>query len=89
MAANPFDEDSVLTAQVGGDHYRALGEYQPWLVLKHWLTPEEFRGFMKGTAIVYLAREQNKNGDEDIEKALHTLAGLMEMTQHEDGIEGV
>jgi hypothetical protein len=71
--------------QVGGSHYKDLGDYQPWLVLKAWLTEEEYRGFMKGTAIVYLARERNKGGDEDIEKACHTLAGLLEVIGGQNG----
>ena len=57
----------ALDTQVGGDHYKKLGVYQPWEVLKHWLTPEEFRGYMKGTAIAYLARERDKGGMEDID----------------------
>jgi hypothetical protein len=48
-------------------------------VLQHWLTPEELRGYMKGTAIAYLARERDKGGDIDIEKAMHTLQGLLEL----------
>lgn len=64
--------------QVGGDHYRKLGDMQPWNVLRAWLTPEEFRGFLKGSAIVYLARERDKGGDEDIRKALHTLQKMNE-----------
>ena len=67
--------------QYGGDHYKKLGAYQPWEVLKAWLTPEEFRGYMKGTAIAYLAREQSKGGDLDIAKAMHTLAGFLEMAE--------
>lgn len=70
---------SALDRQVAGDHYSKLGDYQPWEVLQHWLTPEEFRGYMKGTAIAYLARERDKGGDTDIEKALHTLQGLLEL----------
>ncbi len=70
---------SAKDTQVGDDHYKKLGDYQPWEVLKHWLTPEEFRGYMKGTAIAYLARERGKGGDTDIEKAEHTLAGLREL----------
>lgn len=54
--------DSVLEVQEGGDHYKKLGAYQPWEVLRAWLTPEEFRGYMKGTAIAYLARERDKGG---------------------------
>jgi hypothetical protein len=75
----PEAAPSALDTQVGGDHYKRLGDYQPWQVLKAWLTPEEFRGYMKGTAIAYLAREQQKGGDQDIEKAAHTLEGLIEM----------
>mgnify|MGYP000673962138 CR=1 FL=1 len=70
---------SVLDIQEGGDHYKKLGAYQPWEVLRHWLTPEEFRGYMKGTAIAYLAREQDKGGMLDIRKAGHTLQGLVEL----------
>ena len=74
-------EPSVLDTQVGGDHYKKLGAYQPWQVLKAWLTPEEFRGYMKGTAIAYLAREQDKGGTQDIAKAAHTLDGLLELME--------
>jgi hypothetical protein len=70
---------SVLYIQEGGDHYKKLGAYQPWEVLRRWLTPEEFRGYMKGTAIAYLAREQDKGGMLDIRKAGHTLQGLIEL----------
>lgn len=70
---------SVLDIQEGGDHYKKLGDYQPWEVLRRWLTPEEFRGYMKGTAIAYLAREQDKGGMLDIKKATHTLQGLTEL----------
>ncbi len=70
---------SALDVQEGGDHYKKLGAYQPWEVLRHWLTPEEFRGYMKGTAIAYLARERDKGGMVDISKAGHTLQGLVEL----------
>ena len=64
---NPLDE------QRGGDHYKQLGHYQPWEVAAAWLTPEELRGAMKFTVISYLAREQQKGGDLDIDKAHHTI----------------
>lgn len=67
--------------QVAGDHYQKLGDYQPWEVLRRWLTPEEFRGFMKGTAIAYLARERDKGGLVDIEKGTHTLQAFIEFEQ--------
>ena len=71
--------ESHLDTQHGGDHYKKLGDYQPWQVLKVWLTPEEFRGYMKGTAIAYLAREKDKGGDLDVKKATHTLQAFIEM----------
>lgn len=77
--APPQVPPSALDTQVGGDHYKKLGDYQPWEVLRHWLTPEEFRGYMKGTAIAYLARERDKGGMQDIAKAAHTLTGLTEL----------
>lgn len=67
--------------QIGGSHYRKHGIYQPWDVLTAWLTPEEYRGWQKGTAIVYLARERDKNGDQDIEKAGHHIHKLVEVLQ--------
>jgi hypothetical protein len=73
---------SALSEQVGGDHYKKLGEYQPWEVLRRWLTPEEFRGYMKGSAIAYLARERDKGGSEDIAKAEHFLRALREMAEN-------
>lgn len=65
--------------QHGGDHYAKMPtDMQPWNVLKHWLTPEEYRGWQKGVAIVYLARERDKGGDLDIQKAIHHLERLAE-----------
>lgn len=76
----PLATPSALNTQHGGDHYKKLGDYQPWQVYKVWLTPEEFRGYMKGTAIERLARERHKGGDLDIQKATHTLQAFLEMT---------
>jgi hypothetical protein len=47
--------------QVGGDHYQNMG-LQPWDAMEAWLTPEEFRGFLRGSAIKYLARAGKKGG---------------------------
>lgn len=64
--------------QEGGTHYKDMGDFQPWDVLQHWLTPEEYRGYQKGVAIAYLARERSKGGDQDIKKAAHHLQRLIE-----------
>lgn len=77
------EKRSALNAQEGGDHYKKLGAYQPWAVLHKWLTPEELKGFAKGTVIAYLAREQDKGGRLDIQKAAHTLQIYLELTQDE------
>jgi len=72
-----FNVAEASTMQVGGDHYRQM-QVQPWDALKAWLTPEEYRGYQKGTAISYLARERSKGGDIDIRKAIHHLIKLEE-----------
>ena len=59
--------------QVGGDHYTRL-EIQPWEAMQAWLTPEEFRGYLKGNVIKYLAR--TKNPKDDLLKAQHYLEKL-------------
>ena len=72
--------DPQVTAnekQVGGDHYKKLG-VQPWDAMQSWLTPEEFRGFLKGNAIKYLARRKNVD---DLQKALHYLEKLNEVSE--------
>ena len=69
----------ALDYQVDGDHYIQLGDYQPWKVLQAWLTPDEFRGYMKGQAIAYLVRERSKGGADDVAKAQHYLHGLLDL----------
>ena len=71
-------DESALTRQVGGSHYKDM-DVQPWEALEAWLTEEEYRGYHKGVAISYLAREQQKGGLEDIKKAIHHLQRLVEV----------
>lgn len=68
-------------SQEGGDHYKKYGDYQPWQVFAKWMSPEELKGYMKGTVIAYLAREQDKGGELDIKKALHTIQLYLEVKQ--------
>lgn len=75
---------SALDEQVGGDHYKKLGEFQPWSVLHKWLTPEELKGFMKGTVISYLQREADKGQREGIRKAHHTMSLYLELTENDE-----
>ena len=46
---------SALDKQEGGDHYKKLGQYQPWEVLSKWLTPDELRGQVIKASIVLTA----------------------------------
>lgn len=41
------------------------------------LTPEEFRGYIKGNAIKYAWRERHKGGDESLRKAMWYLDRLL------------
>jgi len=66
--------------QIGGDHYKKMA-IQPWNALKEWMTEEQFNGFLKGSAIVYLARCDSKGGLEDIKKARHYLDKLIEVSE--------
>ncbi|UOF76717.1 hypothetical protein [Caudoviricetes sp.] len=63
--------NDTLKKQIGGEHYKNMA-IQPIEFLKACLTPEEFRGYIKGTAMVYLARQKDDT-DQDIAKAMHTL----------------
>lgn len=74
-----LNERGASSHQEGGDHYAKMQhDMQPWNVLSQWLTPEEYRGYQKGVAIAYLAREASKGGDMDIRKAIHHLQRLVE-----------
>ena len=66
--------------QVGGDHYKRLA-VEPWDAMKAWLSPEEFRGFLKGNVIKYLARTKGEN---DIQKAGHYMERLLEEMDGKD-----
>lgn len=68
---------SANDKQVGGNHYKGLN-IQPWDAMQSWLTPEEFRGFLKGNAIKYLARRKNAD---DLQKAQHYLEKLNEVSK--------
>jgi len=56
-------------------HYRQ-GSIETIDAIKAALTPEEFRGYVKGNAMKYVWRERNKGGDQDLEKAAWYLNRL-------------
>jgi hypothetical protein len=69
---------SANDRQVGGAHYTSK-TIQPWEAMESWLTEEEFKGFLKGNVIKYMARCDDKGGKIDLEKASHYLDKLVDM----------
>lgn len=64
--------------QVSGTHYKDMG-MQPWAVMQAVLTPEEFRGFLKGNVIKYAMRQGKKSDTDDSGKAKHYAQKLNEV----------
>ena len=65
--------------QVGGDHYKNM-PIEPWELMAAVLTPEEFRGFLKGNVIKYSLRAGRKLGSmDDADKARHYMMKLNEL----------
>ena len=50
-------------------HYGGDTPFEVIKVLRNWLTPEEYIGFLRGNYIKYLARFHMKGGLEDLRKA--------------------
>lgn len=75
---------SADSRQVGGSHYRDM-QMQPWDVMQAVLTPEEFRGFLKGNVIKYAMRQGKKEGTDDAGKAQHYAQKLAEIDAQEGG----
>jgi hypothetical protein len=67
--------------QESGDHYKTMA-VQPWTAMQAWMTPEQFRGYLLGSAIAYLGRfnadAPGKGGLADVRKARHVLDKLIE-----------
>lgn len=64
--------------QIGGEHYTSK-IIQPWAAMEAWMSAEEFKGFLRGNAIKYLARCNDKGGIEDVLKARHYINKLIEV----------
>jgi hypothetical protein len=64
--------------QVGGEHYQNKA-VQPWDAMQAWMTDEQFKGFLWGNVIKYIARWQDKGGIEDLRKARHYMDKLIEV----------
>lgn len=64
-----------MADKINPDHYKNGGiETIDYLRAK--LSPEEFRGFLKGNAMKYLSRAEMKGGEEDYKKAMWYVSML-------------
>jgi hypothetical protein len=62
-----------LTKQVGGSHYKNL----PIQPMSYSIANQ--LGWAEGEVIKYVTRWRNKNGVEDLKKAIHCLEALIEL----------
>lgn len=63
--------------QVGGDHYKKGGSHQHW----DFISVSYGSGYLVGCATKYLTRWRDKNGIEDLKKAVHYCQKLREMAE--------
>lgn len=63
--------------QHGGDHYKKL-DPEPWNVITAWKL-----GYLDGTALKYIARWKDKNGIEDLRKAIHFLQKTIDVYEQD------
>lgn len=79
-----FNGTTADDLQFGGTHYKDMSP-QPWGVMQALLTPQEFRGFLKGNMIKYAMR-QGKKDSPDAQKYQHYEKKLAEVTGGETWI---
>lgn len=65
--------DTALSQQVGGSHYKNMTIQPVEFIEKNNL------GFCAGNVIKYICRYKNKNGIEDLKKARHYIDLLIEI----------
>jgi hypothetical protein len=66
-------EEDLRGYQCGGGSHYTSKLIQPWDAMQSWMTEDQYRGFMLGNVIKYIARFQEKGGKTDLEKARHYL----------------
>jgi len=69
---NPIFFMNIFKKQVGGTHYKDMAIQPATFINKNKLL------FAEGNAIKYICRHKNKNGKEDILKAIHYLEMILE-----------
>lgn len=66
-----------MTDETNPDHYRQ-GAVECIDALRSMMTPEEFRGHCKASAVAYIWRERHKQGDLSLRKAIWYLEAALE-----------
>lgn len=66
-------------------HYNT-GNIEVIDIIEDQLSPEEFRGYIKGQVFKYICRESHKNGLEDLEKARWYLDRLIRSLHNDKDI---
>lgn len=72
---------SANDRQHGGDHYKKM-PIQPW----DFIVANDI-GFLAGNAIKYVARYKDKNGIEDLKKAIHFIEKLIEVEEENEQVQ--
>lgn len=63
-------------------HYNS-GKIEVIRIMEDQLSPEEYRGYIKGQVLKYITRERHKNGLEDLKKAAWYLNRLIKKMERE------
>lgn len=83
--SKPVKDLPCFAQQVGGAHYKAMGEAQPWMVAAHRYSDDELRGAMMLTVDGYLSRRKGESHLQDVAKAQHTLAIYLDIMRNRKG----
>jgi hypothetical protein len=68
---------SALDTQEGGQHYKGMVIQPIEYITKNGLD------YMQGNVVKYVSRHKNKNGAEDVRKAIHYLQLILELEYSE------
>ena len=87
---NPFACEKIEADKEVTDHparYNGNTEYECYLVLKNWLTEEQYKGWLLGSALKYLCRLGKKDDNlQELKKSRWYIDRLIE-AESEIGVE--
>ena len=72
------ERNIALETQVGGNHYNRMKIQPIEYTMKNQMNP------LQHTVIKYVSRYKNKNGIEDLKKAIHSLELLIQFEENKD-----